>query len=72
MLYDTVVAFPAISAGTANQNPELQLQEIRDYGSRKVWEIADQDIASGAGWPPKPVLVPVDADLEFAVVMYST
>ncbi len=35
---------------TADQNPELQLREIRDYTARQGWEIVDtyQDIISGA------------------------
>ena len=35
---------------TADQNPELQLREIRDYADRQGWDVTDvyQDVASGA------------------------
>ena len=35
---------------TPDQNPELQLRELRDYAHRQGWELADayQDVASGA------------------------
>ena len=35
---------------TPDQNPELQLRELRDYATRQGWELADadQDVGSGS------------------------
>ena len=39
-----------IRVSTPDQNPELQLRELREYAHRQGWELADayQDVASGA------------------------
>jgi len=42
-----VAAYTRVS--TADQNPELQLQELRDYAARQGWDVTEtyQDVISG-------------------------
>ena len=44
----TVACYTRIS--TPDQNPQLQLRELREYAQRQGWELAEvyQDVASGA------------------------
>ena len=44
----TVACYTRIS--TPDQNPELQLRELRDYATRQGWELAEayQDVGSGS------------------------
>jgi len=44
----TVACYVRVS--TPDQNPELQLRELRDYAARQGWELADtyQDVGSGS------------------------
>ena len=44
----TVAGYTRIS--TPDQNPELQLRELREHAHRQGWELAEayQDVASGA------------------------
>ncbi len=39
-----------IRVSTPDQNPELQIRELRDYATRQGWELADayQDVGSGS------------------------
>ena len=44
----TVACYVRVS--TPDQNPELQLRELRDYATRQGWELADayEDVGSGS------------------------